>query len=122
MKASGITKETILDLGTAEKNFPEFAVGDRIEVSMIIQDKSKERIQKFEGDVIGMKGQGVAQTFKVRKISESGIGIELTFPYYSPSIDSIKLLRQGVVRRAKLNYLRDKKSSKASKIKGKNDF
>ncbi len=117
MKANAITKETILYYGITDRGFPQFGVGDRIEVSMIIQEKNKERIQKFEGDVIGMRGQGVSQTFKVRKIGEANIGIELTLPYHSPSIESIKLVRAGKVRRAKLNYLRDKKSAKSSKIK-----
>lgn len=120
MKASIITKETVLYYGVTDRGFPAFNVGDRIEVSMIIQEKNKERIQKFEGDVIGMRGQGIAQTFKVRKMGDGNIGIELTLPYNSPSIESIKLVRQGKVRRAKLNYLRDKKSLKDSKIKSKN--
>jgi large subunit ribosomal protein L19 len=131
MKASIITKETVTSYGQTERGFPSFNVGDRIIVSMIIQEKNtdkkaasttKERIQKFEGDVIGMRGTGVCQTFKVRKIGEAGIGIEIIFPYYSPSIDSIDLIREGKVRRAKLNYLREKKSQKAAKIKSKSSY
>ena len=122
MKASIITKETVTDYGVTDRGFPHFNVGDRIVLNVIIQEKNKERIQKFEGDVIGMRGQGICKTFRVRKIGEAGVGIEMIFPYYSPSIDSISVLREGKVRRAKLNYLRDKKSQKASKIKSKSSY
>ena len=122
MKATTITKETVLDYGTTERSFPVFRVGDRIILNMIIQEKNKERIQKFEGDVIGMRGSGISKTFRVRKIGEAGIGIEMIFPYHSPSIESISLVREGKVRRAKLNYLRSKKSQKASKIKSKTSY
>jgi len=131
MKASTLTKETVTSYGEINRGFPSFNIGDRIVVSMIIQEKvtdkkakvtTKERIQKFEGDVIAKRGQGVCQTFKVRKIGEAGIGIEMTLPYYSPSIDSIALVREGKVRRAKLTYLRDKKGLKASKIKSKSSY
>lgn len=120
-KNATLTKQDVLYYGERAHNFPKFGVGDRIEVSMIVQEKNKERIQKFEGDVIGMRGQGASQTFKVRRISEASIGIELTFPLHSPSIESIKLLRRGLVRRAKLNYLRSKKSKKETKIKARDE-
>lgn len=121
-KTTCLNKQEVLYYGQTTKEHPTFSVGDRIEVNMIIQEKNKERIQKFEGDVIGMRGQGACQTFRVRKIGEASIGIELTFPLSSPAIDSIKLLRKGFVRRAKLNYLRDKTSKKDIKIKSKEYF
>lgn len=131
MKASIITKETVTSYGMIERNFPAFNVGDRISINMIIQEKNtdkkaasatKDRIQKFEGDVIGMRGTGVCQTFRIRKIGEAGIGIEMIFPFQSPIIESITMVREGKVRRAKLNYLREKKSQKASKIKSKSSY
>lgn len=131
MKASIITKETVTSYGMIERNFPAFNVGDRISINMIIQEKNtdkkattatKDRIQKFEGDVIGMRGAGVCQTFRIRKIGEAGIGIEMIFPFQSPIIESITMVREGKVRRAKLNYLREKKSQKASKIKSKSSY
>ncbi len=117
-----ISRESILYYGVTDRGFDSFNIGDRIEISMIVQDKNKERIQKFEGDVIGMRGQGVCQTFKVRKIGEANIGIEMTYPYHSPMISAIKLVRKGLVRRAKLNYLRNAKSQKDAKIKTKDVF
>lgn len=122
MKASGFTKETILSHGITNRNFPAFGVGDRVEISLLIKEKTKERIQKFEGDVIAYKQGGISSTFKVRKIGDGGIGVELTLPYHSPIIADINLLRKGKVRRAKLFYLRDRIGQKAIKIKPKYKF
>ena len=116
MKAAKLTKETILDYGIFERNFPDFKSGDTIEVSQVIKEGAKERIQLFEGDVICMHQSGIASTFTVRRIGANGIGVERIFPYYSKNIDSIKLLKHGKVRRAKLNYLRER-VGKAARIK-----
>ena len=99
------------------KEIPPFRVGDTISVSMKIKEGEKERIQIYTGIVIGRRGGGTRETFMVRKIS-NGIGVEKIFPLHSPLIEKIKVVKQGVVRRAKLYYLRDKKG-KAAKVKEK---
>ncbi len=108
MKARTLTKETILDLGTEERNFPEFKVGDTIEVAQVIKEGDKQRIQQFKGDVIAFHRKGISTTFTVRKIGANGIGVEKIFPFYSKNVSEIKITRIGKVRRAKLNYLRDR--------------
>lgn len=116
MKAANLTKETILGYGVYDRNLPAFRVGDAIEISQVIKEGDKERIQLFEGDVIAMHSNGVASTFTVRRIGANGIGVEKIFPYYSKAIDSIKIIRHGRTRRAKLNYLR-KRVGKAARVK-----
>ncbi len=108
MQAKELTKETILRVDVADRGFPEFRVGDGIEVSQIVKEGAKERIQIFAGDVIAQSRNGIASTFTVRRIAANGIGVERIYPYYSPIIDSIRLLKRGKVRRAKLFYLRDR--------------
>ncbi len=100
-----------------KKEIPPFRIGDTVSVSMKIREGEKERIQTFTGVVIGRRGGGIRETFMVRKISY-GIGVEKVFPLHSPLIEKIKVVKHGVVRRAKLYYLRDKKG-KAAKIKEK---
>ncbi|MDH7603860.1 MAG: 50S ribosomal protein L19 [Melioribacter sp.] len=99
-------------------DLPSFKAGDHIRVHVRVIEGDKERIQPFEGDVINIRGTGLSKTFTVRKIS-SGVGVERIFPYNSPKIAKIEVLREGKVRRAKLFYLR-KLSGKAAKIKDKN--
>lgn len=118
MKADFLTKETILNLGTKGKNYPRFEIGDTIEVDQIVKEGDKERIQKFKGDIISMHNKGIASTFTVRKIGADKIGIERIYPYYSPMISSIKIIKKGDVRRAKLFYIRDR-VGKAARIKEK---
>ncbi len=108
MKARGLTKETILNIGVTERNFPAFKVGDTLEISQTIKDGDKERTQLFAGDVIAMHKNGIASTVTVRRIGANGIGVEKIFPYYTPNITSIRVVKYGVVRRAKLFYLRDR--------------
>ncbi len=98
-----------------KKEIPPFQIGDTVSVSMKIKEGEKERIQVFTGIVIGRQGGGIRETFSVRKISY-GIGVEKVFPIHSPLIEGIKVVKHGVVRRAKLYYLRDKKG-KAAKVK-----
>lgn len=86
-------------------DLPEFRVGDTVRVNVRIIEGKRERIQAFEGIVMAIQGSGVSKTFTVRKIS-SGVGVERIFPFNSPKIDSIVVVRRGKVRRAKLNYLR----------------
>jgi len=98
-------------------DLPAFNSGDHVRVHVRVIEGDKERIQPFEGDVISMRGAGTNKTFTVRKIS-SGVGVERIFPYNSPKIAKVELLKQGDVRRAKLFYLR-KLSGKAARIKSK---
>ena len=93
----------------------EIAVGDTVRVSAKIREGEKERIQVFEGTVLKRQGGGARETFTVRKTS-NGVGVEKTWPLHSPVIDKIEVVRKGKVRRAKLNYLRDR-VGKAAKIK-----
>ena len=104
--------------GTEKTEFADFNVGDRIRVHVRVIEGDKERIQPFEGDVIGFKGSGVNRSFTVRKIS-SGVGVERIFPFASPKVSKIEVIKQGKVRRAKLYYLRNL-SGKAARIKDKN--
>lgn len=100
---------------TPKKEFPKFTPGDNIAVDIRIVEGAKERVQTFKGNVIQINGSGSTKTFTVRKMS-SGVGVERIFPFSSPSIVDIKILKKGKVRRAKLYYLRDLVGKKA-KIK-----
>ncbi len=86
-------------------DLPEFRVGDTIRVDVKIVEGKRERIQAFEGIVMAIQGSGVSKNFIVRKIS-SGIGVERTFPYSSPIIDKVTVIKRGKVRQAKLDYIR----------------
>ncbi len=96
-------------------DIPNLEIGDFIKVHAKIIEGNRERIQVFEGTVIAKKGSGLKETFTVRRVSY-GVGVERIFPVNSPRIDHIELVRKGVVRRAKLYYLRDR-VGKAAKIK-----
>ncbi len=98
-------------------DFPKFKAGDRVKVYVRVIEGDKERVQPYEGDVIAVKGKGIGKTFTVRKVS-NGVGVERIFPFSSPKIAKIELIREGKVRRAKLYYLR-KLSGKAARIKSK---
>ncbi|MDA8169621.1 MAG: 50S ribosomal protein L19 [Nitrospiraceae bacterium] len=106
---------------TVEEGFrrevPAFNIGDTVRVFMKVIEGDKERIQPFEGLVIARKNGGIRETVTVRKIS-FGVGVEKIFPLHSPFVESIKVIRQGRVRQAKLYYIRDKKGKEA-KIKEK---
>ncbi|MBL7767121.1 MAG: 50S ribosomal protein L19 [Chitinophagaceae bacterium] len=98
-------------------NVPSFKAGDSVSVNYKIQEGTKERIQTFKGVVIKRQGTGSTQVFTVRKMSDN-VGVERTFPVYSPHIESIEVNKVGRVRRAKLFYLRER-SGKAARIKEK---
>ena len=98
-------------------DIPDFAPGDTVRVHAKIVEGSRERIQMFEGVVISRQGTGVRETFTVRRISY-GIGVERMFPVHSPRIEKIDVLRKGIVRRAKLYYLRNL-TGKAARMKEK---
>jgi large subunit ribosomal protein L19 len=96
-------------------DIPAFRPGDTVRVNVRVKEGEKERLQAFEGVCIARKGGGVSETFTVRKIS-NGVGVERIFPLHSPMIGSLIVVRRGVVRRAKLYYLRDV-VGKAARIK-----
>ena len=98
-----------------KSDIPEFGVGDTVRVSIKVREGNKERIQVFEGFVLKRQNGGISESFTVRKIS-SGVGVEKTFPLHSPRIEKIELVRKGDVRRAKLNYMRER-TGKAARIK-----
>ena len=96
-------------------DLPKLEIGDTVRVFVKVVEGNHERLQNFEGIVIKMQGGGIRKSFTVRRISY-GIGVERTFPYNSPRIGRIEVVRHGVVRRAKLYYLRER-TGKAAKIK-----
>ncbi len=96
----------------ATRKIPEFAPGDTVIVNVKVSEGERTRIQAYEGVCIARNGGGIQESFTVRKISY-GEGVERVFPIYSPMIDSIKVLRRGKVRRAKLYYLRDRRGKSA---------
>ncbi|MEA1996300.1 MAG: 50S ribosomal protein L19 [Gemmatimonadota bacterium] len=98
-----------------DKDIPEFVPGDTVRVKLWVREGNKERLQLFEGVVIKRRAGGINETFTVRKVS-GGIGVERIFPLHSPVIESIKVVRRGRVRRAKLYYLRSLKG-KAARIR-----
>src|SRR5438045_8353311 len=106
MKAKKYTRETISELGAYDRGFPLFEVGDVVAISKRIKEGDKERLQVFEGDVISIRHNGASSTFIVRKIGADSVAVERIYPYYSPLIESIKLVRKGKVRRAKLYFMR----------------
>lgn len=97
------------------KNLPVFGPGDTVRVHVKVVEGGRERVQAFEGVVLGKRGGGIRETFTVRKVSQ-GVGVERTFPLHSPKIEKVELVREGKVRRAKLYYLRGR-TGKAARIK-----
>jgi len=106
-----LEKEQI-DKLSAGKTIPEFGPGDTLTVNVKVVEGERSRVQAYEGVCIARSGRGIHQNFTVRKISY-GEGVERVFPLYSPLIDSIKVVRRGKVRRAKLYYLRNLRGKKA---------
>lgn len=99
------------------KDLPKLEIGDYVKVHLKVKEGTRERLQVFEGTVIAKKGGGLTETFTVRRVSY-GVGVEKILPINSPKIDHIDVVRKGIVRRAKLYYLRDR-IGKAAKIKEK---
>ena len=104
-----------IEAAQLKESVPSFNVGDTVKVYNKIKEGNRERIQIFEGTVIKRQNDGARETFTVRKNS-NGIGVEKTWPLHSPSVDNVEVVRKGKVRRAKLNYLRDR-VGKAAKVK-----
>ena len=107
----------LVDRRSLRDDIPAFKPGDNVKVHVRVVEGTRERVQVFQGDVIARKGDGVRETFTVRKTS-FGVGVERTFPVHSPIIAKIEIVTRGAVRRAKLYYLRER-SGKAAKIKEK---
>lgn len=97
-------------------DLPEIRIGDTIDVNLKVVEGTRERIQTYQGVVIARKNGGIRETIVVRHIAPGGIGVERTFPLHSPKIDSIKVVRHGKVRRAKLYYLKNR-TGKSAKLK-----
>lgn len=104
-----------IEAAQLKENAPEFHVGDTVKVYGKIKEGNRERIQVFEGTVLKRQGGGARETFTVRKNS-NGIGVEKTWPVHSPNVERVEVVRRGKVRRAKLNYLRQR-VGKAAKVK-----
>ncbi len=107
----------IVEQSQLRDDVPTFDPGDTVKVHVKVIEGTRERVQIFQGVVIGRQGAGVRETFKVRKLS-FGVGVERTFPVHSPIIEKIEVVTRGDVRRAKLYYLRDR-VGKAAKVKEK---
>ena len=100
------------EIGKVEKDIPDFRAGDTVRVGVKVKEGQRERVQNFEGVVIARSNRSINSNFTVRKIS-FGEGVERVFPLYSPIVDSITVVRRGVVRRAKLYYLRGRTGKRA---------
>ncbi len=109
----------LVDQANLRSDIPDFGPGDTLKVHVRVVEGSKERVQVFQGAVMGRRGDGIRETFTVRKVSY-GVGVERTFPVHSPTVAKIEVVSRGDVRRAKLYYLRDR-IGKAAKIKEKRD-
>jgi ribosomal protein L19 len=108
-----------VDAASLRKDIPQFRAGDELKIHVRVIEGNKSRLQVFQGIVIGRQGDGVRETFTIRKVSY-GVGVERTFPVHTPVIEKIELVTKGDVRRAKLYYLRDLRG-KAAKIREKRD-
>ena len=104
-----------IEAAQLKENVPQFNVGDTVRVYGKIKEGNRERIQVFEGTVLKKQGGSTRATFTVRKNS-NGIGVEKTWPLHSPNVEKVEVIRKGKVRRAKLNYLRER-SGKSAKVK-----
>ena len=108
-----------IDAASLRKDIPQFRAGDELKIHVRVIEGNKSRLQVFQGIVIRRQGDGVRETFTIRKVSY-GVGVERTFPVHTPVIEKIELVKKGDVRRAKLYYLRDLRG-KAAKIREKRD-
>jgi large subunit ribosomal protein L19 len=109
----------VVDAASLRKDIPQFRAGDELKIHVRVIEGNKSRLQVFQGIVIGRQGDGVRETFTIRKVSY-GVGVERTFPVHTPGIEKIELVTKGDVRRAKLYYLRDLRG-KDAKIREKRD-
>jgi large subunit ribosomal protein L19 len=110
----------LIDNESLRDDIPDFAPGDEVKVHVRVVEGNKERVQIFQGNVIGRQGSGLRETYTVRKLSY-GVGVERTFPLHTPTVNKIEVVKRGDVRRAKLYYLRGR-TGKAAKIREKREF
>jgi large subunit ribosomal protein L19 len=110
----------LIDNESLRDDIPAFAPGDEVKVHVRVVEGNKERVQVFQGNVIGRQGSGLQETYTVRKLSY-GVGVERTFPLHTPTVTKIEVVKRGDVRRAKLYYLRGR-TGKAAKVREKRDF
>ena len=109
----------IVDKPNLRSDIPDLRPGDEVKVHVLIKEGDKERVQVFQGDIIGIEGSGISESYTVRKNSY-GVGVERTFPKHTPSVEKVELVKRGDVRRAKLGFLRDR-AGKAAKIREKRE-
>ncbi|MBA3399065.1 MAG: 50S ribosomal protein L19 [Acidimicrobiia bacterium] len=109
-----------IDTDSLRDDIPDFSPGDEVKVHVRVVEGGKERVQIFQGNVIGRQGGGIHETYTVRKLSY-GVGVERTFPVHAPTVSRIEVVRRGDVRRSKLYYLRGR-TGRAAKIREKRDF
>jgi large subunit ribosomal protein L19 len=109
----------LIDHDSLRSDVPDFAPGDEVKVHVRVVEGGKERVQVFQGNVIAIAGSGIGETYTVRKLSY-GVGVERTFPFHSPMVQKVEVVKRGDVRRAKLYYLRDR-IGKAARVKEKRD-
>jgi large subunit ribosomal protein L19 len=109
-----------IDTDSLRDDIPDFSPGDEVKVHVRVVEGGKERVQIFQGNVIGRQGGGIHETYTVRKLSY-GVGVERTFPVHAPTVARIEVVRRGDVRRSKLYYLRGR-TGRAAKIREKRDF
>jgi large subunit ribosomal protein L19 len=109
----------IVDNQFLRTDIPRVGPGDEVKVHVRVIESGKERVQIFQGNVVAIAGSGVAETYTVRKVSY-GVGVERTFPMHSPSVSKLEIVKRGDVRRAKLNFLRERKG-KSAKIREKRE-
>lgn len=112
LKVMNELMQAVIDHHKIDLNFPDFSAGDTITVTYKIKEGNKERLQKYRGVVLQVKGTGISQTFTVRKMS-GNVGVERIFPMQSPFIDGIEINKKGKVRRARIYYLRALTGKKA---------
>lgn len=106
-----MNKVQLIEKKQLRDDMPQFKAGDSLKVYVRIKEDEKERLQMFEGIVLGVKGAGIKKTFTIRKISY-GVGVERTFPLHSPNLKKIELVKKSKMKRAKFYYLRDRASKK----------
>lgn len=109
----------IVDNQFLRTDIPKVGPGDEVKVHVRVTESGKERLQVFQGNVVAIAGSGVSETYTVRKISY-GVGVERTFPMHSPSVAKLEVVKRGDVRRAKLNFLRER-TGKSAKIREKRE-
>jgi large subunit ribosomal protein L19 len=110
----------IVDRGTLRSDLPDFLPGDEVKVHVRVTEGGKERVQVFQGNVVGIQGSGASESYTVRKLSY-GVGVERTFPRHSPSVAKLEVVRRGDVRRAKLTYLRTRLGKSAKVLEKRED-